>query len=96
MSIKGHIDRCDRERLEGWVFSPAEPDRQFALQIFTGELLLGEVVADRMRADLQAAGYGSGRCAFSYTMPPHFLPRGALENIRHAGQRFDRLAAAGQ
>ncbi len=81
MSIKGHIDRCDKERLEGWVFSPAEPDRQFVLQIFTGDLLLGEVVADRLRPDLQVAGYGSGRCAFSYQMP-HFLPKDALKNIR--------------
>lgn len=81
MSIKGHIDRCDKERLEGWVFSASEPDRQFTLQIFTGDLLLGEVVADRLRPDLQAAGYGSGRCAFSYQMP-HFLPKGALKNIR--------------
>ena len=81
MSIKGHIDRCDKERLEGWVFSPAEPDRHFTLQVFTGSLLLGETVADRLRPDLHAAGYGTGRCAFSYQMP-HFLPKGALRNIR--------------
>jgi phytanoyl-CoA hydroxylase len=81
VSIKGHIDRCDKERLEGWVFSAAEPLKQFTLQIFTGDLLLGETAADRLRPDLQAAGYGSGRCAFSYQMP-HFLPKGALKNIR--------------
>ena len=81
MSIKGHIDRCDKERLEGWVFSPAEPDRQFTLQIFIGDVLLGETVADRLRPDLAAAGYGNGRCAFSYQMP-HFLPKGATTKIR--------------
>jgi hypothetical protein len=34
-----------------------------------------------MRPDLAAAGFGSGRCAFSYTMP-HFLPKGALNKLR--------------
>jgi hypothetical protein len=81
VSIIGHIDRCDRERLEGWVFSPAEPERRFTMQIYIGDLLLGETVADRVRPDLAAAGYGSGRCAFSYQMP-HFLPKGALNKIR--------------
>lgn len=81
MSIIGHIDRCDRERLEGWVFSPAEPERRFTMQIYIGDLLLGETAADRLRPDLAAAGYGSGHCAFTYQMP-HFLPKGALNKIR--------------
>jgi len=38
------------------------------------------MVADRLRPDLAAAGYGSGRCAFSYQMP-HFLPKGALIRV---------------
>jgi hypothetical protein len=81
VSIIGHIDRCDKERLEGWVFSPAEPERHFTMQIYIGDLLLGETVADRLRPDLAAAGYGGGQCAFSYQMP-HFLPKGALHKIR--------------
>ena len=81
MSIIGHIDRCDAERLEGWVFSPAEPERRFSLQIYVGDQLLGETVADRMRPDLAAAGYGGGRCAFTYQMP-HFLPKGTPNRIR--------------
>ena len=81
MSIVGHIDRCDRERLEGWVFSPAEPQRRFTLQIYIGDLLLGETVADRERPDLAAAGYGTGHCAFSFQMS-HFLPKGALNKVR--------------
>lgn len=63
------------------MFSPAEPEHQFTMQIFIGDLLLGETTANRLRPDLQAAGYGSGRCAFTYQMP-HFLPKGALGKIR--------------
>ncbi len=81
MKIIGHVDRCDNQYIEGWLFCPEQPDAEFALQIFAGTDVIGEVRADIHRPDLEAAGYGNGRCAFSWVVP-EFLPPNAIQNIR--------------
>jgi hypothetical protein len=38
--------------------------------ILVGGELIGQVVANGYRADLMAAGLGSGRCGFAFVPPP--------------------------
>lgn len=81
MKIIGHIDRCNNQYIEGWLFCPEMPEARFALQIYAGTQVLGEVTADIYRPDLEQAGYGDGKIAFSWVVP-EVLPATAIQNIR--------------
>jgi hypothetical protein len=69
LDIAGHLDLCGPRLVEGWIFSSRDPARKIRLQVFMDGNLLGECVADRLRADLRDAGMGDGHCAFSFTIP---------------------------
>ncbi len=69
-ALQGSIDRCDRTRLEGWVFDPTHPQQRVRLEIRYDGALIGHVVADRYRPDLAKVGYlGDGCCSFSIPLP---------------------------
>ena len=72
MKISGHVDLCGPELIEGWLHCDAWEDEPIKLQVFVGGALLGECVVDRFRNDLQDAGYGDGRCGFSFFVPEGF------------------------
>jgi hypothetical protein len=69
MKISGHVDLCGPELIEGWLYCDAWENEPIKLQVFMGGDLLGECVADRFRKDLQEAGFGDGRCGFSFFVP---------------------------
>lgn len=69
MKILGHLDLCGYPLIEGWLFDSAAPDDTIRLQVYVGDTLIGECLTDRFRKDLQEAGYGSGHCGFSFTVP---------------------------
>lgn len=70
MKMFGHLDLCSPTLIEGWLYSDDSHSEPIRLQVYVGDLLLGEVVADLFRQDLQDAGYGSGHCGFSFPVPP--------------------------
>jgi hypothetical protein len=72
MNIRGHLDLCGYPLIEGWLHCGDAPDRPIRLQVYVGETLIGECVTDHFRKDLQEAGYGSGHCGFSFTVPEEF------------------------
>jgi len=70
MKISGHVDLCGPDLIEGWLYCDAWDGQPIKLQVFVGSDLLGECVVDRYRNDLQEAGFGDGRCGFSFFVPP--------------------------
>ncbi len=62
--LGGLVDIARRERVSGWAQDPAAPNVPVSLLITTDDTLLVRVLADRLRADLRAAGIGAGRHAF--------------------------------
>jgi glycosyltransferase involved in cell wall biosynthesis len=59
----------------GWVFDPTQPKQRIRLEVYCDGELVGHVVADRHRHDLEKAGYlGDGRCSFDFTHPVHMSP----------------------
>lgn len=80
MSIAGHIDRLDRERIEGWIVDRNDPSRRIALDVCAGERVVAQVVADGFRQDLADAKLGDGNCAFSF-QPPAFLSSSELNSL---------------
>jgi glycosyltransferase involved in cell wall biosynthesis len=71
---RGHLDLVRRERIAGWARDEDEPGRPVLLRILDNGVPLAEVLADRLRDDLKAAGIGGGRHAFSLTVPGGLAP----------------------
>jgi hypothetical protein len=73
MKISGHMDLCGPDLIEGWLYSDAWDGDPIKLQVFVDDNLIGECIADQFRADLQDAGFGDGRCGFSFAIPADML-----------------------
>lgn len=80
MSIAGHIDRLDRELIEGWIVDLNDPAHRVALEVCAGERVIAHVTADCFRQDLADANLGDGYCAFSF-QPPAFLSVADLRRL---------------
>jgi hypothetical protein len=80
MVLRGSLDRCDDELIEGWVMLVDQPEKKLALEAVLGEQIIGQFIADQPRADLKAAAIGDGECAFSFAMPA-FVPKSEIRNL---------------
>jgi hypothetical protein len=70
--LRGHIDEMGAGRIAGWAQNPDYPEMPVCLDILADGQLIGQVLANRYRADLEAAGLGSGRHGFEF-IPPREL-----------------------
>ena len=67
--LRGYVDAIGAHAIEGWAQNCDAPEAPVCLDIFVGGRFLGEVLANRFREDLAAAGLGSGRHAFRFELP---------------------------
>jgi hypothetical protein len=74
--MRGHIERVHRLGVSGWAWAAAGPVR---LEVLVDGVPVDEIVADRPRADLDAAGLGA--CAFEAWFPAAKAP-GATVALR--------------
>jgi Hint domain len=79
--LEGYIDRAEGWKIIGWAMDQSRPALPMLLEVMVGEEVLGTVLACEPRADLAAAGKGTGRCGFSFT-PSKRLSREALASLR--------------
>jgi O-antigen biosynthesis protein len=70
--LQGHLDVVTSRSIEGWARCAAHPDAPVCLDIFAGEQLIGQVLANRYREDLERAGIGRGRHGFLFALPQAF------------------------
>ncbi len=85
--LQGWLDRISAPwSVEGWARDEAAPACPVLLEFLLDGELLGTALACHFRADLMQAGYGTGRCGFSWTAPRD-LPADAAArlHIRRAG-----------
>lgn len=85
----GHFEECSSSRLKGWAWKPQCPERtiqvHFELKnMTTGNTYWIPVFADQYRADLQAAGIGNGKHAFSVPIDWDDYPDGYYAVTAHA------------
>ncbi|WP_114860202.1 GNAT family N-acetyltransferase [Azospirillum brasilense] len=68
--------------VEGWAWLPAKPDRRLRVEIlFDDPPIRVEVLADRHRPDLEAAGKGDGRHGFAVPLPASLIGREPVVNV---------------
>ena len=68
-ALRGYIDEVGPGLIKGWAQHVDHPEVPVCLDIVAGGELIGQVVANRYRADLEAAGHGSGRHGFAFVVP---------------------------
>lgn len=68
--LRGYVDRITEECVAGWAQNADHPEAPVCLDIFAGGVLVGQVLANRYREDLERAGTGSGRHSFAFALPP--------------------------
>ena len=68
-TLRGHVDWVTPHIIEGWAQNGDHPEAPVCLDIFAGGRLIGQVLANRHREDLQHAGIGSGHHSFAFTPP---------------------------
>ena len=79
-TLRGFVDRVTPHLIDGWAQNLDHPEAPVCLDIYAGGRLIGQVLANRYREDLQQAGMGSGSHSFRFTPPTGimFAP-GAIE-----------------
>jgi hypothetical protein len=68
-AIRGFVDTVGSDSISGWALDPNHPEAPVCLDIFADGRLIGQVLANIYREDLEAAGLGSGRHAFEFKAP---------------------------
>ncbi|MGC2415956.1 MAG: glycosyltransferase, partial [Stellaceae bacterium] len=78
-ALCGNLDGCDRRLIWGWAQDSADPGRRVGLLVKLNGRVIGRVLANRYRADLEEAGKGDGRHGFELQMPNGLSPLDAQE-----------------
>jgi hypothetical protein len=77
-ALRGYVDRAGPEICSGWAQDCANPENPVCLDIVADGRRIGRVLANRYRADVGAAGYGSGCHGFEFPLPAGFDGRIAV------------------
>jgi hypothetical protein len=83
-ALRGYVDIAGPDVVCGWAQCAAQPEMPVQLEILAGGLPVLQVLANGYRADLRAAGLGSGCHAFTASLPAGFA--GQVEIRRLADQ----------
>jgi hypothetical protein len=65
----GALEVAGPEVVAGWALCAAQPEVPVALLVFAGAEVVARALANTYRADLRAAGFGSGCCGFAVAIP---------------------------
>jgi autotransporter passenger strand-loop-strand repeat protein len=82
--LRGHVDTIGRRQIVGWAYDEAAPEAPVCLDIYAGDRLIGQAVANRYREDLERAGIGTGRHGFQFTPPKGLAFAPGAVSVRRA------------
>ena len=72
--LKGYVEVANLRQIIGWARDDAQPDMPVSLLITDNDQLVGRILANRYRADLDRAGIGHGRHSFDFHFSPGLTP----------------------
>ena len=105
-ALRGFIDLVSPRCIAGWAQNVDYPEAPVCLDIYAGNRLIGQILANRYREDLKRAGLGSGCHSFEFTSPDvldfvsdalevrRSLDGAELELSVHAQRRLQRLSVS--
>lgn len=69
--LRGRVDLTTADRINGWAFDEADPERQVDVSVFVDDRKVAQVRSDMMRRDLVALGtFGSVGHGFEHRFAP--------------------------
>jgi hypothetical protein len=74
-AIRALIDNATPDRLYGWAWNAAEPDRRLAVELRLADATVARTTADLPRPDLAGNGVGDGCHAFEFPLKPEWIER---------------------
>ena len=80
--LRGYVDQAGPKICCGWVQDISASEEPVCLDITVDGRTIGRVLANLYRADLRAAGYGSGYHGFEFLLPPGIS--GRVDAVRTA------------
>lgn len=99
--VVGHFDGIFGRVAAGWAYLPVDKSRTVEVEVYDGERLVGEGIANRLREDLVEADIGSGLHGFSCVLPleifdgaPHEIhvrPKGSTRPLSGGPHRLKKL-----
>lgn len=97
MTILGSVDNLSEQGATGWAFSP-DARAPLTVQAVLDNRIVGESAADIYRPDLEAVGFGTGRCGFTLKfherIDPRYLPFVAVK-LANGDVEFPRTPVCG-
>jgi hypothetical protein len=82
--LRGHIDLVTSGIVAGWAQSMEHPEAPVCLDVYVGDQVVGQTLANRYREDLQNAGIGSGCHSFTFEPPPGLDISSGVVEIRRS------------
>jgi hypothetical protein len=76
---EGFFDSASCSALAGWAWSSSQPNTPVNVDIIADGTVVGQIVANLFRSDLQAAGKGNGSHGFNVP-----VPKVLLDNVTHS------------
>ena len=68
-TLRGCVDKVGPGVIEGWAQNVDHPEAPVCLDIYVGDRIIGQTLANCYRKDLEHAGLGSGRHSFLFVPP---------------------------
>ena len=68
-NYKGHHETANCDRISGWAWDTAQPNKSLNVDIYEGGLRVATVPASGFRQDLVDAGQGNGKHGFEFAFP---------------------------
>jgi glycosyltransferase involved in cell wall biosynthesis len=72
--LKGNLDVVNHLQVSGWAQDDAQPDVPVSLLVTANDRLIGRILANRYRPDLEQAGIGTGRHSFELQFSKRLAP----------------------
>jgi glycosyltransferase involved in cell wall biosynthesis len=66
---RGFVDFVRRDKVTGWAWDEQRPNESVSLQVLADGQVIGRVLANQYRKDLEVAGIGTGRYGFELPIP---------------------------
>ena len=82
--LRGQVNRVSDNRIAGWAQNIDHPEAPVCLDIYAGGELIGQVLANRYREDLERENLGSGRHGFEFTPPAGLTFAPDAVNVRRS------------
>lgn len=73
--IRALIDNASADRLYGWAWNAADPDRRLTVELRLADKAVASATADLPRPDLAGNGIGDGCHAFEFALRPEWVER---------------------